>query len=111
MLSSRIATVGILAVAFFLVMWGVGTADLQAQHHVSKGCECQAPPPPCPEPPPCECKPLEPLPPPCSCPAPVISRPCVVQPEGCAPVDPKEVSRLKRQAERAQHEAAEACRR
>src|SRR5215475_6538246 len=113
--SSRIATVGILAVAFFLVMGGFGSAQLQAQHHDSKGCECPPPPcpepPPCPQPPPCECKPLEPLPPPCSCPAPTISRPCVTQPEGCAPVDPKEVKRLQREAEHAQHEAAEACRR
>ena len=108
--SSRIATVGILAVAFFLVLSGFGSAQLQAQHHDSKGCGCEAPPPPCKvEPPPCECKPLEPLPPPCSCPAPTISRPCVTQPEGCGPVDPKEVKRLQRQAEHAQHEAAEAC--
>ena len=96
---------GILAVAFCLVMWGFGSAELQAQHHDSKGCPCE----PKVEPPPCECKPLEPLPPPCGCPAPTISRPCVTQPEGCAPVDPKEVKRLQRQAEHAQHEAAEAC--
>ena len=105
--SSRIAAVGILAVAFFLVMWGFGSAELQAQHHDSKGCGCQAPV----EPPPCECKPLEPLPPPCSCPAPQITRPCVTQPAGCAIVDPKEVRRLQREAEHAQHEAAEACQR
>jgi hypothetical protein len=104
--SSRIATVGILAVACFLVMWGFGSAELQAQHHDSKGCGCQAP-----EPPPCACKPLEPLPPPCSCPAPQITRPCVPPTEGCAIVDPKEVKKLQREAEHAQHEAAEACQR
>jgi hypothetical protein len=107
--SSRIAAAGILAVAFFLVMFGFGSAELQAQHHDSnKGCGCQAAPV---EPPPCECKPLEPLPAPCGCPAPTISRPCVTQPEGCSIVDPKEVRRLKKEAEHAQHEAAEACQR
>jgi hypothetical protein len=105
--SSRIATVGILTVAFFLVMWGFGSAELQAQHHDNKGCGCQAPV----EPPPCECKPLEPLPPPCSCPAPQIVRPCVKQTESCGPVDPKEVRKLQKEAEHAQHEAAEACKR
>ena len=112
MCSPRIATVGILTVAFFLVMWGFGSAELQAQHHDSKGCEVA--PPPCPEkvePPPCECKPLEPLPPPCSCPAPQIMRPSVSCTEGCGIVDPKEVKRLQKEAEHAQHEAAEACQR
>ena len=33
--SSRIATVGILAAAFFLVMGGFGSAQLQAQHHMT----------------------------------------------------------------------------
>ena len=109
--SSRIATVGILAVAFFLVMWVFGSAELQAQHHDSKGCGCQAAPS-CEAPPPmpqCPCERLKPLPGPCDVPAPQITKPCVSQSEGCCPVDPKEVRKLEKEAEHAQHEAAEAC--
>ena len=110
--SSRIATVGILAAAFFLVMGGFGSAELQAQHHSgSNGCGCQAPPS-CEAPPPmpqCPCERLKPLPGPCDVPAPQITKPCVSQSEGCCPVDPKEVRKLEKEAEHAQHEAAEAC--
>ncbi len=113
--SSRTATMGILAVAFFLVMWGVGPAQLQADHHHSdnnKGCGCQAPPP-CEAPPPmpqCPCEHLKPLPGPCDVPAPQITKPCVPPSEGCCPIDPKEVKKLEKEASHAQHEAAEACR-
>src|SRR5215813_9828099 len=94
--SSRIATVGILAAAFFLVVWAFGSAELQAQHHDSKGGQCAPacePAPPCEPPPPppqCPCERVEPLPGPCNVPAPQIVRPCVVPSEGCCPIDPKE---------------------
>jgi len=104
--SSRIATVGILAVAFFLVMWGFGSAELQAQHHNSKGCQCEAAPPA----PQCPCQVrMKPLPQPCEVPAPQITKPSVPPSEGCCPVDPKEVKKSQKEAEHAQHEAAEAC--
>src|SRR6476469_2894865 len=110
--SSRIATMGILAVACFLVVWGVGPAQLQADHHHSdnKGCGCQAPPA-CEAPAPmpqCPCERLKPLPGPCDVPAPQITKPCVPPSEGCCPVDPKEERKLQKEAEHAQHEAAEA---
>jgi len=106
--SSRIAAVGILAVAFFLVMWGFGSAELQAQHHNSKGGQCEAasPAPQCP----CNVR-MKPLPQPCDVPAPQITKPCVPPSEGCCPVDPKEVKKSQKEAEHAQHEAAEACKR
>jgi hypothetical protein len=93
--SSKSTISGALALA--LASWGFGSGELQAkgqQCPVQKAC----PAPVLQKPAAC-------------CPAPVLEKPSAPPAETCCPVDPKEVKKAQKEAEHAQHEAAEACER
>jgi translation initiation factor IF-2 len=79
--SKRLATWQVLAIGL-LVFLGVGLIAVQAQDQCPKQNFC---------------------------PAPVLEKPQVPPADTCCPVDPKEVKRAAKEAEHAQHEAAEAC--
>src|SRR5215831_317322 len=110
--SSKFATW--LAVVLPITLSGFGVSTLQAKDkNQQNGCGCSAPvvqkPAPCCPAPVTHKAVVEP--PPC-CALPVVrQRSCGPAPTSCCPVDPKEISRAERAALRAQHEAAEACRR
>lgn len=81
--SSRLAIWQVLALALFITLGGVGLPALHAQGQ-SHGC---------------------------GCPAPVLREKPTMPAETCCPVDPKDVKKAQKEAEHAQHEAAEACKR
>ena len=94
-----------LAVALVATLWGFGATASQAKDHKDQSC-AQPQPQACPAPVLQKPAPIEPA----CCPMPSVTPRCgpPVQ-TGCCPVDPKEVSKLRKEALHAQHEAAEAC--
>lgn len=91
--SSRLTTGKVLAFALVLTLAGFGSPILQAQNgKKSHGCACAEP----------QAQ---------SCPQTLREKPTAPPAETCCPVDPKEVKKAQKEADHAQHEAAEACRR
>ena len=91
---SRLTIRQVLAVALFITLTAFGSASLQAQKKShDQGCGCREKPAPQ------------------SCPQTLREKPTAPPPVACCPVDPKDVSKAQKDAEHAQHEAAEACKR
>src|SRR5215467_4290331 len=110
--SSRFAAGLVVALAVLITLGGIGVPTSQAQDTSGSqvpdqsGAYCPQPcPQECPKPPECHvCVP--------DCQVPRLEKPCAPPPcTTCCPVDPKEVKRAQRRADKAAHEAAEACKR
>lgn len=91
--SSRLTTGKVLAFTLVLALAGFGSPTLQAQNgKKSHGCACAEP----------QAQ---------SCPQTLREKPTAPPAETCCPVDPKDVKKAQKEADHAQHEAAEACKR
>src|SRR5690348_14527640 len=95
--SSRLTTQGFLAIGLGVFLGGLGLPVLHAQDCPKKTCPAPVV--------------LEkPQVPATCCPTVVLEKPQLPPAETCCPVDPKEVEKSQKDAEHAQHEVAEACR-